>query len=132
MGCHFLLQGIFPTQGFSPDFWCLLHWQLGSLPLCHLGNPKEMASCPSEDVTLPQICIYKGCFFPTFSIRLRAVFKRLLIKMYLVVRKTMQSYAEQEGLQMMVPLNMSNPFSRRKPKSAQHNSQFLILEHIQH
>ena len=31
VGCHFLLQGIFPTQGLNP---CLLHWQLDSLPLC--------------------------------------------------------------------------------------------------
>ena len=35
VGCHVLLQGIFPTQGLSPQ---LLHWQ-DSLPLCHLGNP---------------------------------------------------------------------------------------------
>ena len=27
MGCHFLLQGIFPTQGENP---CLLHWQVDS------------------------------------------------------------------------------------------------------
>ena len=32
MGCHFLLQGIFPTQGSKPH---LLHWQAGSLPLSH-------------------------------------------------------------------------------------------------
>ena len=34
--CHFLLQGIFPTQGLNP---CLLHWQAGSLPLSHQGSP---------------------------------------------------------------------------------------------
>ena len=27
MGCHFLLQGSFPTQGSNP---CLLHWQVDS------------------------------------------------------------------------------------------------------
>ena len=32
VGCHFLLQGIFLTQGQIPH---LLHWH--SLPLCHLG-----------------------------------------------------------------------------------------------
>ena len=32
MGCHFLLQGIFPTQGLNPCLLCLLHWQAGSLP----------------------------------------------------------------------------------------------------
>ena len=30
--CHFLLQGIFPTQGSKV---CLLHWQVDSLPLSH-------------------------------------------------------------------------------------------------
>ena len=36
VGCHFLLQGIFPSQGSNP---CLLHWQAESLLLatreCH-------------------------------------------------------------------------------------------------
>ena len=35
-GCHFLLQGIFPTQGLNPSILHLLHWQMDSLPLCHL------------------------------------------------------------------------------------------------
>ena len=34
--CHFLLQGIFPNQGLNSR---LLHWQAGSLPLGHQGNP---------------------------------------------------------------------------------------------
>ena len=28
-GCHFLLQGIFPTQGWNPRLLCLLRWQAG-------------------------------------------------------------------------------------------------------
>jgi len=32
VGCHFLLQGIFPTQGSNPHLPCLLHWQADSLP----------------------------------------------------------------------------------------------------
>ena len=38
MGCHFLLQGIFQTQG--PN-WHPLHWQLSSLPLSHQGSPDD-------------------------------------------------------------------------------------------
>ena len=38
VGCHFLLQGILPTQGLN---LCLLHWQAGSLPLSHQGCPKN-------------------------------------------------------------------------------------------
>ena len=31
MGCHFFLQGIFPTQRLNPHLCCLLHWQVDSL-----------------------------------------------------------------------------------------------------
>ena len=36
VGCHYLLQGIFPTQGFNTP---LLHWQVDSLPPSHQGSP---------------------------------------------------------------------------------------------
>ena len=35
MSCHFLLQGLFPTQASNPH---LLHWQADSLPLSHLAT----------------------------------------------------------------------------------------------
>ena len=38
---HFLLQGIFPTQGSSPHHLSLLHWQEDSLPLAPPGKPQE-------------------------------------------------------------------------------------------
>ena len=53
VGCHFLLQVIFPTQGSNPH---LLHWQVNSLPLSHLGNPQSSVSppkwapCPQADL----------------------------------------------------------------------------------
>ena len=39
VGGHFLLQRIFPTQGSNPHLFCLLHWQMGSLPLVPPGKP---------------------------------------------------------------------------------------------
>ena len=39
VGGHFLLQGIFLTQGLNPCLLCLLHWQVGSLPLMPPGEP---------------------------------------------------------------------------------------------
>ena len=39
VGCHFLLQGIFLTQGSNP---CLLHWQVYSLLLSHQGSPRGL------------------------------------------------------------------------------------------
>ena len=40
VGCHFLLQGIFLSQGSNPRLLCLLHCQMQSLPLVLLGKPK--------------------------------------------------------------------------------------------
>ena len=39
VGCHFLLQGIFPTQGSNPHTLGLLHWQAGRLSLLPPGKP---------------------------------------------------------------------------------------------
>ena len=39
VGCHAFLQGIFPTQGSNLYLLCLLHWQVGSLPLVPPGKP---------------------------------------------------------------------------------------------
>ena len=38
MSCYALLQGIFLTQGSNPCLICLLHWQVGSLPLVAPGK----------------------------------------------------------------------------------------------
>ena len=41
MGCHFLPQGIFPTQGLNPCLLHLLHWRADSLPQGPPGKPPE-------------------------------------------------------------------------------------------
>ena len=51
--CHFLLQGIFLTQGSNPYPLCLLHWQVDSLSLAPPGK------------TLPE----EGWFWLPFFIR---------------------------------------------------------------
>ena len=43
VGCRFLLQGIFPTQGLDPYLLLLLHWQVDSSPLRHLGSSTTAA-----------------------------------------------------------------------------------------
>ena len=59
VGCHFLLQGIFPTQGSNPSFLCLLHWQAGSLPLPTLKKERKkfLLICQS----------YISIHFPSFN-----------------------------------------------------------------
>ena len=41
VGCHFLLQVIFPTQGSNSHLLNLLHWETGSLPLAPPGEPLQ-------------------------------------------------------------------------------------------
>ena len=53
VGCRFLLQGIFSTQGSNVHLLCLLHWQVGSLPL-----------------TPPIYCFSYSDFLPSYTIPL--------------------------------------------------------------
>ena len=48
VGCHFLLQGIFLTQGLNPCLLRLLHWQADPLPLAPSGQQtkKKRSSRP--------------------------------------------------------------------------------------
>ena len=48
VGCHALLQGIFPTQGSNPPLLHFLHWQVGSLPLAPPGKPVHRANRPPQ------------------------------------------------------------------------------------
>ena len=46
VGCHVLLQGIFPTQGLNSRLLRLLHWRAGFLPLVTPGKPRlGVATC---------------------------------------------------------------------------------------
>ena len=51
MGYHAFLQGIFQTQELNLHLLCLLHWQVRSLPLVHLG--KQVMQ-----MTLPKVVAY--------------------------------------------------------------------------
>ena len=42
VGCHFLLQRFFLTQGSNPSLLSLLHWQAGSLTLVPSGKPEHL------------------------------------------------------------------------------------------
>ena len=42
MGCHFLLQRIFPTQGSNPRLLCPLHCRRVLYPLRHQGSPQNL------------------------------------------------------------------------------------------
>ena len=46
VGCHFLLQGIFLTQGSNPQPLCLLHCRQILYQLSHRGHPFYTFLCP--------------------------------------------------------------------------------------
>ena len=53
VGCHFLLQGIFPIQVSNPGFLCLLQWQADSLPLELPGKSTVNATKIKEFLKIP-------------------------------------------------------------------------------
>ena len=60
VGCHFLLQGNFPTQGSSPHLLCRLHWQADSLPLAppcgeYLNRPPRERGPRSSTIQTPAV-----------------------------------------------------------------------------
>ena len=63
VGCRFLLQGIFPTQGLNPHLLCLLHWQEGSLPTAPPGKPHK-----NDMHCLPWVMHQAECFMCTISL----------------------------------------------------------------
>ena len=51
--CHFLLQGVFLTQGTNLRLLCLLRWQADSSPLHHLGSPDVVITEGKQSVLVP-------------------------------------------------------------------------------
>ena len=59
MGCHALLQGIFPTQGLNPY---LLNWQADSLLLSCQGSPIIITAANIHGVaTVPGTVLSSTC-----------------------------------------------------------------------
>ena len=54
MGCPAFLQGIFPTQGLILALSCLLHWQVGSLPLLLLSRFSRVRLCATPQMAAHQ------------------------------------------------------------------------------
>ena len=65
VGCHFLFQGIFLTQGWNPSLLHLLHWQVGSLPLALPGKPNIVYIsywfCFCGELRVIQFVIFMSC-----------------------------------------------------------------------
>ena len=61
VGCHTLLQGIFPAQLSNPCLLCLLCWQAGSLPLAPPGKLVVLL----DIARFSSVRIYHFVFLPT-------------------------------------------------------------------
>ena len=80
-GCHFLFQGISPTQGLNLNLLHPLHWHADSLSLSHLGSPSEkfgytisiqltefLYCCCSVAKSCPTLCNPVDCSTPGSSV----------------------------------------------------------------
>ena len=69
VGCHFLLWGVFPTQGSNPG---LLHWQVDSLLHSHQGSPTEAIELSSMNVHIlalfPHLCFLPWLFLSSSTL----------------------------------------------------------------
>ena len=61
VGCHFLLQGIFLTEGSNPRLLSLLHWQADSLPVGKTEGSKTAVE--SMGTNVPVFCHLWPIFF---------------------------------------------------------------------
>ena len=68
VGCHALLQGIFPTQGLNLHLSCLLHWQAGSLPLVPPGNYNVHPQIHQGHLKMQYAELIVGTVYPISSI----------------------------------------------------------------
>ena len=60
VGCHFLLQGIFLTQGLDLCLLSLLHRQVDSLLLSHLGSYSKYISYGPQIIEQGDLCSLSG------------------------------------------------------------------------
>ena len=64
VGCHFLLHGIFPTQGSNIY---LLHSQAGSLPLSHQGNIFFILGCQNQGLLVMERKQHESLIYSKFT-----------------------------------------------------------------
>ena len=100
VGCRFLLQGIFLTQGLNSSLLCLLHWQ--ALPLKPPGKPYLPVTLPSPPPPRPffspmymtSLCLSHGCtfyFLPSISLLIELVAWKIWL-VYAILKKTLASH----------------------------------------
>ena len=67
-GLPFPSPGDLPDPGIKPTSLCLLHWQVGSLPLAPPGKPSETTKRENENHSSLQLGDLMGCSLPGSSV----------------------------------------------------------------
>ena len=84
VGCHFLLRGIFLTQGSNPHLQRLLHLQADTSPLCLVGSHCWLLGLPQSLLwELPVLCrMFSSTldFYPLDANRTLTLAQTVLIK----------------------------------------------------
>ena len=95
MCCHFLLQGIFPTQGSKPH---LLYWQVDSLLLNHQGSLCIYTHTHTHSPRLRMIqpTIFQLLWYKSYTHSLETIIQ-IMIFSQLVCHMTLSSNAAAEG-----------------------------------
>ena len=74
-------RGIFLIQGSNPNLLHLLHWQVGSLPLSHLGSPNTVVA----DDKFRRKAMNKGYISPRGGFNDNQARHRLITDIYLFI-----------------------------------------------
>ena len=98
VGCHFLLQETFPTQGLNPG---LLYWQEGSLPLSYQGSPLKAYDPDNiirQGTQLSLMWKEKVDFLPEFCLSPSIICQRVIKPIKISPGRHIQGRSEKSGL----------------------------------
>ena len=130
MGCHFLLQGIFPTQGLNPGLPIV---DRCFYPLSHQGSQQSSRSC--EIIQVSPGCRYIIEALIKLTSKSRSATKRCV---FLLLFFKADQWAEKRGHTYLM-VTKTHMVKKKKKKWAQtvrrRNVNYIVLQsafHVQH
>ena len=122
VGCHALLQEIFPIRGSNSNLLSLLHWLMRSFPLATPGKTKEACMCPQRP---PVPCLKKvhrvtsnrwfGCQITTIN--------------FMIFFLTENDFEDWDPLCTFIPVESPRPVSLSEPLLILLHELLLLLLH---
>ena len=87
VGCHFLLQWIFLTQGSNACLLYLLHWQEASLSLYHLGSRVGAITVAKQKLNEMGWCLGQGAGKPKQENNWRNIYTKGVVPRFILGAK---------------------------------------------